>query len=312
MLMQECLDLWLNWLTLERRARPNTVAAYRNDVETALGFFTQHLGQEPDLTAMAALSPADFRSWLAHDTLRGEISSTARDGQARSRARRVSALRSFFQYLALRHNVNSDALRQITPPRTKKRLPRPLERDIARIAPAEIAALAHDPLCATRDEALFTLLYGAGLRIGEALALNIRDLDRASGAGLRISGKGGKERLVPLLPAVLHALLDWRRAHPSPTPNAPLFVGLRGKRLQPAVARRVMQTWRQQTGLDDSATPHAFRHAFATHLLEGGADLRAIQELLGHASLSTTQTYTLADERHLLSVWQCHPRARKS
>ncbi|WP_147093955.1 tyrosine recombinase XerC [Swaminathania salitolerans] len=311
MQMHECLSGWLDWLGLERRARPNTIAAYRNDVVMALAFLTEHLGQEPDLAALAALRTADFRAWLAHDAQRSERSQGSRDGQARSRARRVSAMRSFFQFLSLRHGVSASALRQLTPPKTRKRLPRPIASDIARAAPTEMAALAHDPLGALRDEALFTLLYGAGLRIGEALALDLRDLDRASEGTLRVVGKGGKERLVPLLPAVLAILQTWRRAHPCPAPDAPLFVGLRGKRLQPAVARRVMQTWRDQSGLDPSATPHALRHSFATHLLEGGADLRAIQELLGHASLSTTQAYTLADERHLLAVWQAHPRARK-
>lgn len=311
MLMHECLENWLDWLALEKRARPNTVTAYRNDVASALSFMTDHLGQEPDLDAFAALRTSDFRAWLAYDAGRAEAGRGTPDGRARSRARRVSALRSFFQYLTLRHGLSASALRQMKAPRTRKRLPRPLSRDIARAAPVEMASLALHPLCAARDEALFTLLYGAGLRIGEALALNVRDCDRAAESGLRVLGKGGKERIVPLLPGVLKTLHAWRSQHPCPLPDAPLFVGLRGKRLQAAVARRVMQSWRDQSGLDSSATPHALRHSFATHLLEGGADLRAIQELLGHASLSTTQSYTLADERHLLAVWQAHPRARK-
>ncbi|NIE80386.1 tyrosine recombinase XerC [Asaia sp. As-1742] len=311
MLMHECLDSWLNWLTHEKRARPNTVLAYRNDVATALAFLGEHLGQEPDLSAFASLRTSDFRAWLAYDTNRAESGKGTPDGRARSRARRVSALRSFYHYLHIRHGVSASALRQLKAPKTRKRLPRPLSRDMARSAAVDIAALEQHPLCAARDEALFTLLYGAGLRIGEALALNLRDCDRAAESGLRVTGKGGRERLVPLLPNVLKALALWRSQHPCPAPEAPLFVGLRGKRLQPAVARRVMQVWREQSGLDNSATPHALRHSFATHLLEGGADLRAIQELLGHASLSTTQAYTLADERHLLAVWQAHPRARK-
>ena len=311
MLMHECLENWLDWLALEKRARPNTVIAYRHDVCSALAFLTGHLGEEPDLNAFSTLRTSDFRAWLAFDASRSETGRGTPDGRARSRARRVSALRSFFQYLSLRHGLSASALRQMKAPKTRKRLPRPLSRDIARAAPVEMAALALHPLCAARDEALFTLLYGAGLRISEALALDVRDCDRAAESGLRIIGKGGKERIVPVLPSVLKALTAWRRQHPCPLPDAPLFVGLRGKRLQPAVARRVMQAWRDQSGLDASATPHALRHSFATHLMEGGADLRAIQELLGHASLSTTQAYTLADERHLLAVWQAHPRARK-
>ena len=311
MQMHECLENWLDWLAHEKRASPNTVYAYRNDVASALGFLGEHLGQEPDLNAFAALRTADFRAWLAYDAGRTEKQHGTPDGRARSRARRVSALRSFTRYLNTTHGVSASALRQLSAPKTRKRLPRPLTRDVARAAPVEIAALAEHPLCAARDEALFTLLYGAGLRIGEALSLDVRDHDRAAENGLRVIGKGGKERLVPLLPNVAKALAAWRRHHPCPTPEAPLFVGLRGKRLQPAVARRVMQLWREQSGLDATATPHSLRHSFATHLLEGGADLRAIQELLGHASLSTTQNYTLADENHLLAVWQAHPRARK-
>ncbi|WP_336762768.1 tyrosine recombinase XerC [Asaia sp. VD9] len=311
MLMHDHLENWLDWLAHEKRSRPNTVLAYRNDVACALAFLTEHLGQEPDLDAFARLRTSDFRAWLAFDTARSENGRGTADGRARSRARRVSALRSFSHYLATRHGLSAGALRQMKAPKVRKRLPRPLSRDMALSAPAEIASLAEHPLCAARDEALFTLLYGAGLRIGEALALDIRDCDRAGEAGLRVTGKGGKERIVPLLPNVLKTLMLWRNQHPCPTPDSPLFVGLRGKRLQAAVARRVMHVWREQSGLDASATPHALRHSFATHLLEGGADLRAIQELLGHASLSTTQAYTLADERHLLAVWQAHPRARK-
>jgi len=311
MQMHECLENWLDWLAHEKRARPNTVQAYRTDVTATLAFLTDHLGQEPDLDAFSALRTADFRAWLAYDAGRAEGRRGTPDGRARSRARRVSALRSFMQYLTTSHGINASALRQLKAPRARKRLPRPLSRDMACAAPVEIASLANDPLCAARDEALFTLLYGAGLRIGEALALNVRDYDRSTEIGLRVMGKGGKERIVPLLPNVMKALSMWRAQHPCPLLEAPLFVGLRGKRLQPAVARRVMQVWREQSGLDNSATPHALRHSFATHLLEGGADLRAIQELLGHASLSTTQNYTLADEKHLLAVWQAHPRARK-
>ncbi|AOX17963.1 tyrosine recombinase XerC [Kozakia baliensis] len=310
MLAHEALQSWLEWLTRERRASLNTVTAYQHDIGLALAFFTEHRGAELDLAALESLTLADFRAWLAYETTRAEKKQRNQDGAARSRARRVSALRSFYRYLSIRHNVNSTAPRLLSAPRTKKRLPRPLSRDHALAVPGEISDLAQDAATALRNEALFTLLYGAGLRIGEALALNVRDFDLAQEQALRVVGKGGRERMVPLLPVVMKILAAWRGQHPAPMPDAPLFVGARGGRLQAPVARRAMQEWRNLNGLPASATPHALRHSFATHMMEGGADLRAIQELLGHASLSTTQVYTLADERHLLSVWnRAHPRA---
>lgn len=162
-----------------------------------------------------------------------------------------------------------------------------------------------------RDTALFTLLYGCGLRIAEALSLNVRDAPKSGGDGsLRVVGKGSKERIVPVLPVVREAISAWLRLHPAAQPEAPLFLGARGKRLDAAVAQRTLRLYRRQTGLPEHATPHALRHSFATHLLAGGADLRSIQELLGHASLSTTQRYTNVDEARLLEVWRnAHPRA---
>ena len=162
-----------------------------------------------------------------------------------------------------------------------------------------------------RDAALFTLLYGCGLRIAEALALNVGDAPLpGSDMPLRVLGKGSKERMVPVLPIVRQAVAEWLRHHPSRDPDAPLFVGARGGRLDPAVAQRTLREFRRLAGLPEHATPHALRHSFATHLLAGGADLRSIQELLGHASLSTTQRYTAVDEAQLLDVWRrAHPRS---
>jgi integrase/recombinase XerC len=234
------------------------------------------------------------------------------DQAARTRARRVSALRSFFKYLARREGVENPAVSLLRLPRTKKTLPRPLAREDALAAPDDIASMALTPMEEQRNAALFLLLYGCGLRISEALNLNIADLHTMEGSGvLRIHGKGGKERLVPVLPAVCRALEAWRKRHPAPAPDSPLFVGVRGGRLQPAIAQKAMREWRVSNGLPEHVTPHALRHSFATHLMEGGADLRVIQELLGHASLSTTQRYTLADEARLLDVWtRAHPRAQ--
>lgn len=315
---EKALLAWTDWLAYEKRASARTVEAYRHDVAQALGFFRGHLGGEFPLSALAGLKLADFRAWLAHDAALGEERARKRhraaspESLARSRARRLSSCRSFFTYLAREYGVSNAAIGLLRGPRLKQRLPRPLGPAEARRAPEGISEQAQTVPAALRDEALFTLLYGAGLRISEALNLNVGDLGRAGGEALLIKGKGGKERYAPLLPAVKKALDAWRAVHPSPTPDAPLFCGARGGRLNPGVAQRAMRQWRQLQGLPDSATPHALRHAFATHLMQGGADLRAIQELLGHASLSTTQVYTLADETHLMDVWRkAHPRAQE-
>ncbi|GBR25883.1 tyrosine recombinase XerC [Gluconobacter japonicus] len=315
MMAHDALRDWTEWLTHERRSSLRTVEAYRHDIVLALAFFEQHLGGDVDLTSLAKLSLADLRAWLAHETARSEKPTrraTNADSRARSRARRVSALRSFYRYLAIRFDISNPAPGLLATPRLKKRLPRPLGQEQALAAPEGISDDAYTSAAALRDKALFTLLYGTGLRIGEALALDVRDLSNAGENMLRVVGKGGKERLVPLLPAVRETLETWKAAHPSPSPDAPLFCGTRGGRLNPGVAQRAMREWRKGEGLPDSATPHALRHSFATHLMEGGADLRAIQELMGHASLSTTQAYTLADEKHLLDVWRkAHPRAEQ-
>lgn len=315
----DALTSWQEWLSYEKRASPATLRAYLHDVSLALGFFSQHFGGDLPLSALGKLTLADFRSWLAHETARAEhtarLQPTIRhttDGQARSRARRVSALRAFFRYIEKEFGIKNPALTLLKSPRLKPRLPRPLSVQLAQQAPSDIAELTHNVGFSLRDEALFTLLYGAGLRISEALSLSVGQINHINDDILFITGKGGKERAVPLLPPVKEALSRWLAVHPSPHSNAPLFCGVRGGRLNPGVAQRAMRQWRKMNGLPDSATPHAMRHAFASHLLQNGADLRTIQELLGHASLSSTQIYTLADEQHLMDVWQkAHPRAAR-
>ncbi|WP_308720160.1 tyrosine recombinase XerC [Komagataeibacter xylinus] len=313
-------DAFLQWMETERRASPLTLTAYRGDLDRFLSFLMGHLGAEPDMGALAGLSLADLRAWLAHEhnaALTGSRATT-QDRAARTRARRVSALRSFYRYLARYHGVDNPAPALLATPRTRRPLPRPLPRPDALEVPEGVADIAHTPMAQVRDGALFMLLYGCGLRISEALGLEVRDFDQAASLGnpvqgdgvLRIRGKGGKERMVPVLPQVMQALRRWRNAHPLPQPDAPLFVGVRGGRLQAGIAQRAMRTWRHMAGLPEHATPHALRHSFATHLMEGGADLRVIQDLLGHASLSTTQRYTLADEARLMDVWtRAHPHA---
>ena len=300
---------WLETLAKERRASPHTVEAYGADLALFLDFLTRHLGETPDVAALGTLRPADLRAFLAERA-------TAGDGNA-TRARRLAALRGFLRHVARRHGQDAAALAGLRGPRARAAVPRALSVADAKEVAAGIGAV-HDPdraeqprLQAARDVALFTLLYGCGLRIAEALALDVRDAPRAGQQdGLRVTGKGNKQRVVPVLPAVRQAMEAWLAEHPDRRPEAPLFVGARGARLDPGVAQRSLRHWRRLAGLPEHATPHALRHSFATHLLGGGADLRAIQELLGHASLSTTQRYTRVDAAALLETWKrAHPRA---
>ncbi|MBV9755528.1 MAG: tyrosine recombinase XerC [Alphaproteobacteria bacterium] len=303
MIAEAARQAWLGWLAGERRAAAPTVEAYGRDTAAFLGFLTRHLGHEPELDDLAALALGDFRAWLAAEAAAGAGNAT--------RSRHLSAVKSFFRYLARHHGVANPRVGLLASPRVKPPIPRAL-------APPQALGVAHDigemserAATQARDTALFTLLYGCGLRIAEALALNVGDAPLpGSDAMLRVRGKGGKERLVPVLPAVREAVGLWLKLHPKPERGSPLFVGARGRRLDPAVAQRTLRHFRRQNGLPEHATPHALRHSFATHLLAGGADLRAIQELLGHASLSTTQRYTSVDAAGLLAVWRrAHPRA---
>jgi integrase/recombinase XerC len=295
---------WLGWLADERRAAAPTVEAYGRDAAAFLGFLTQHLGREPALADLAALTLGDFRAWLAAEAGEGAGNAT--------RSRHLSAVKSLFRFLARHHGVANPRVGLLTSPRVKPPIPRALAPPQALGIARDIGEMSERAAIQARDTALFTLLYGCGLRIAEALALNVADAPQPdSDAMLRVRGKGNKERLVPVLPAVRAAIALWLRLHPNPQRDAPLFVGARGGRLDPAVAQRTLRNFRRLNGLPEHATPHALRHSFATHLLAGGADLRAIQELLGHASLSTTQRYTSVDAAGLLEVWRrAHPRAR--
>lgn len=300
---------WLAWLAAERRASPNTLDAYGHDAAEFLGFLTRHLGGEPDLAALGALRTADLRGFLAERAAVG-------DGAA-TRARRLAAIRGFLRYLTRRHGMAALPLGAMRGPRPKPPIPRALTPEDARAAARDVgdhydpARHERAPLQAARDVALFTLLYGAGLRIAEALALNLADAPLPGrDAALRVVGKGAKERLVPVLPAVRVAMADYLRHRGPGAPGDPLFLGARGGRLDAAVAQKSLREFRRLSGLPEHATPHALRHSFATHLLGAGADLRAIQDLLGHASLSTTQRYTAVDAAGLLATWKkAHPRA---
>jgi len=299
----EARQSFLSWLELERRASPLTVEAYGTDLASFLGFLTQHFGGEPDLTALAGVTQADIRAWLASLANEGLVNG--------SRARHLSAVRSFFRYLARHHATDNAQVGLVSTPKTRRPLPRALAQAAARGVTEDIGDMSDHAAIQARDTALFTLLYGCGLRIAEALSLNVRDAPKPGDDGpLRVVGKGSKERIVPVLPVVREAIAAWLRLHPDARPEAALFLGARGKRLDAAVAQRTLRLYRDQNGLPEYATPHALRHSFATHLLAGGADLRSIQDLLGHASLSTTQRYTNVDEAQLLEVWRkAHPRA---
>ena len=298
------IEGWHAWLAGERRLSPHTVDGYRRDLSGFLDFLAEHAGAPPDLRTLEALSPADFRAWLAR---------RAADGiQAASRARGLSGVRSFFRYLRRRGLATSDAaLATVRTPKLPKSLPKPLSLADTRQLLSGAEDTDGEPWIAARDTALFTLLYGCGLRLGEALGLR-RGEAPTSGDTLVVLGKGRKQRTVPVLPVVRAAIADYIAACPHPLrAEDPLFVGKRGGPLNPAVAQRQMRHLRALLSLPETATPHALRHSFATHLLGSGADLRVIQELLGHASLSTTQRYTAVDAEKLLSVYRsAHPRAR--
>jgi integrase/recombinase XerC len=294
---------WLDWLESERRVSPHTLAAYGRDLAFFLDFLTAHRGAEPDLAMLAALAPADFRAFLAHRAAHAI-------GRA-ANARGLSVLRNFFRFLDRRGLVQNAALIAVKSPKLPKPVPKALTAEEAQTALDGVAGMEREVWIAKRDLAILTLLYGAGLRIGEALGLRRGDAPIAAGT-MNITGKGNKTRLVPILPVVAQSIQDYLDACPHAlTRDDPLFVGARGGPLHPRLVQGQMARLRVALGLPEHATPHALRHSFATHLLAGGGDLRAIQELLGHASLSTTQRYTKVDSARLLAVYDAaHPRAK--
>lgn len=298
---RDALQHWLETQSALKGASDNTIEAYRGDVVDFIAFMTQYSGQSQGLAALARISTRDMRAWMA--------ATRSRDVGARSLARKLSAVKSFYRWLAEREDFEPTAVLTIRAPKFQKKLPRPLAEDAARSIIDTVELQSQQPWVAARDSAVLTLLYGCGLRISEALGLTFADapLPRT----LRILGKGGKERVVPVLPAARAAVDNYLRICPHPmTPDAPLFRGVRGGKLNPRAVQDVMAKARMQLGLPATATPHALRHSFATHLLTAGGDLRAIQELLGHASLSTTQAYTAVDTARLMEVYdRAHPKA---
>ncbi len=302
------IEDWRNWLRHEKRCSVHTLDAYGRDLAAFLFFVSDHLGFPPGLKDLETLKTADFRSYLARRTSEG-LSRT-------SMARGLSTVRNFFRFLERAGLVCNASIGGIRTPKVPKSIPKALSVEDALEAVAAIDTLTpeQEPWIGKRDVAMMTLLYGCGLRIGEALALN-RDDARTikSGGALMITGKGDKQRVVPVLDIVAQAMDEYLMACPYDLgENGPLFIGARGKRLNPGVFQKQVRTLRLHLGLPETATPHAMRHSFATHLLSGGGDLRTIQELLGHASLSTTQRYTDVDAGRLNAIYQgAHPRARR-
>jgi integrase/recombinase XerC len=298
----DALERWRGWLLGERRVAVNTVESYSFDLQNLFHFLTLHRGGQISLAMLSSLTLTDFRAWLAH--------SAAENIGASSRARAVAGIRSFFHWLDRSGQMHIPAVDLLKVPKTSRRLPRPVTITQAKELLSLAASSREDTWIGLRDEALFTLLYGAGLRIGEALGLTCADIEDRS--RITVTGKGSKQRNVPLLPVVLSAIEKYLAACPyARKGNKPVFVGARGDKLNPAIAQRNLRSLRRQLGLPDTVTPHALRHSFATHLLADGADLRSLQDLLGHSSLSTTQLYTKVDDQQLSSVYRAaHPRAK--
>ena len=298
------LDALENWLAALRAldgAAANTLTAYRSDLLSFLSFLTVHHGDATGIAPLARITVSDMRAWMASERARGV--------SARSLARALSAVRTFVAWLAEREGFDPTTVLSTRSPKFQKKLPRPLSEDAAAAMIETVEMQSLKDWIAARDMAVVTVLYGCGLRISEALGL--RGADYPLPEVLRIKGKGGKERLVPVIAAARQAVARYVRLCPyRVATEAPLFRGARGGALNPRQVQKVMQSARMQLGLPATATPHAMRHSFATHLLTAGGDLRAIQELLGHSSLSTTQAYTAVDTARLMEVYEkTHPKA---
>jgi integrase/recombinase XerC len=299
----KALDAYMRHLKETKNASDHTTKNYAQDGRGFIAFLSKHLGEEVTIASLDKIEMRDARAWLAD--------LAARNIQATSRARALSAMRGFYQWLARNKHTQNAVLKTLRSPKKPPRAPRPLSTD-------QIDQLMHEATATVegwtglRDRALFMLLYGAGLRLAEALSLKSDDISAMQGGHITVTGKGRKQRMVPILEPVVDALQDYMKANPHVVEKKqPLFQGKRGKVLNPAQAQKAMRSLRRQLQFPDNATPHALRHSFASHLLNSGADLRSIQELLGHASLSTTQVYTKVDETSLLKVYEkAHPRAK--
>lgn len=295
------LAAWLDHQRALGGAAENTLTAYARDVTDFLNFLAAYQGGSAGPRALAAITLRDMRAWMADERRRGL--------GARSLARKLSAVKGFYRFLAQRDGLDPTIVLSTRAPRFSARLPRPVSPEAAMELIETTGEMATDDWVRARDVAVLTLLYGCGLRISEALGLTGADTPLPE--VLRITGKGGRERLVPVLPVARDAVARYLDLCPWPVePDQPVFRGVRGGALNPRQVQKAVAQARMALGLPASATPHALRHSFATHLLNAGGDLRAIQELLGHASLSTTQAYTAVDTARLMEVYaKAHPRA---
>lgn len=297
--------LWLQYLSAERRMAEKTSEAYERDLRQFFNYLTTYLAHPPELSDVKDLRPIDMRGFL---------SNRRKDGAgARTLGRSLAGIRSFIRFLEKKGLASSAGLAATRSPKQPKTLPKPIAPEQAIQLTDASQHLHEEPWITARDAAILTLLYGCGLRIGEALALTPHSLSDRSARSLSVTGKGNKTRLVPLLPVIHNAVDEYKKLCPYHLEkDEPLFRGARGGPLQAAILQKSMRLLRSALGMPDSATPHALRHSFATHLLSNGGDLRTIQELLGHASLSTTQIYTQVDTDHLMRAYKAaHPRANR-
>lgn len=297
---------WLGRLRGERRLSEETIEAYGRDLKQFLVFLAHHQGEPADLNSFASLDPSDLRAFMARRRAGGV--------ESRSLARNLAGLRSFASHVEREGLGRAAVFSAVRSPKLARRLPKPIPAPAA-IEMADPATRADEdraPWVLARDAAVLTLLYGAGLRIGEALGLSRAEAPTEGQDALTVTGKGRKTRMVPVIAPVRRAIADYLALCPHPLPGeGPLFVGVRGGPLSPRIIQLTVERLRGALGLPASATPHALRHSFATHLLSAGGDLRSIQELLGHASLSTTQVYTAVDSVRLVEAYRAaHPRAR--
>ncbi|QGM98336.1 tyrosine recombinase XerC [Methylocystis parvus] len=297
-------ELWLRALAGEKRASRHTIDGYARDAAGFLAFLTDHLGAKPDSAALIALQPADIRAYLARRRNEGL--------ESRSLLRALAAIRNFLRFLEKKGLAKTDLFGAVRAPKKPHSLPKALTVADARdlIDPEQRAGEAREPWVLARDAAVLALLYGAGLRISEALSIQRAEAPVGRVDRIAIVGKGGKTRTLPVIEPVRAAVESYLSLCPYELAGGPLFVGAKGGPLSPRIVQLAVQRLRGALGLPDSATPHALRHSFATHLLGRGGDLRTIQELLGHASLSTTQIYTAVDKKRLLDAYKsAHPRA---
>ncbi len=300
--LRNVLEEWQNNLKLDRRLSLLTAESYLIDIKEFMHFLSEYLGKTVEIADLKKLKVSDFRSFLVWRTEKNVVRSSI--------ARGMSTLRNFFKHCTRVGLFENPAIMAVHTGRGAKILPHPLSVEDARCFLEAVDEVVQDSWQAKRDKALYLLMYGCGLRIAEALSLNVGDIP-LNGEAFVIRGKGNKERLIPLLPVVKRAIVSYMKVLKSQGNGAPLFIGSRGERINPGVVQRNVRAIRRYLNLPDTVTPHALRHSFATHLLQGGGDLRTVQELLGHSSLSATQRYTEVDREQLIKVYEhAHPRAQ--